>query len=121
MGEPMSIYDHDYSLISRNLSVSSVMSIHKYFDLVYSFKIVNGLLLSPELQDYFRRRDLAYSLRESRQSRFLEGHSRTNFHFFSAGCRLVRSWNDLPLELQECVDLGSFKFLAKGWAMCSYV
>ena len=85
----MSIYYRNYSLVSHNLSVSSIMSIRKYFDLVYSFQIVKGLLLSPELQGHLKRADFVYSLRESRQ--FLEGHSRTNFYFFSAGCRLIWS------------------------------
>ena len=114
----MAVYDHNYKEISNSFLVHSVMSVHRYFDIVVSFKVVNGFLLSPELSSLFHRCEVAYPLREGRW--FQERQSRTNFYFNSAGCRLIRLWNALPSQLRDCSDLGVLKCLARDWALTGY-
>ena len=117
-GMPMAVYDHDYSSISEVFFVHSIVSVHRYFDLVYAFKVVNGLLCSPDLLACFQRREVDYPLRVFRE--FHERQSRSNSHFHSAGSRLVRLWNELPVDARECVELRIFKLIARDWALEFY-
>lgn len=108
---PMSFCDHDYSDVSLVLAyTSSVCSLHSYSNAVYGFKILNGLLQSPELP-VFRQREVSYTLRLGRQ--FHEIQARTNFDFDSARCRMIRLLNLLPSELLECSNHGSFKHMGR--------
>ena len=107
----MAFHDHSYHNISSPFLIHSVASVHRYFDIIYSFKIEKGLLISPDLSALFLRCNCGYLLWDGRS--FLERQSRSNFQIHTAGCRLIREWNELPLELRQCPNLLPFKFLAK--------
>lgn len=59
----MSIYDHDYSDISRQLNLTIMELQHHLSDLMFSFKILNGFMMSPDKAQLCCSHEMGYSSR----------------------------------------------------------
>ena len=80
---------------------------HKVNDLVFTHKILHGLIICPKLNEKFVFRNVPYPIRDSRP--LLEHCSRSDYNFYSLINRCKRQWNTIPPELQICTNLTSFK------------
>jgi len=107
MGTPMSFDEHDYSQISTAVSLRSIDSLHRYYDLIIVFKSINGLFLSNDLFNIFKFRDTLYNVRNPRC--LVENISTSNCLFFASTNRLIRNWNLLPSDIRFLDNIFSFK------------
>lgn len=111
LGRPMRYDNHNYDWIMYALNIPSVESVHRYNDVVFTFKILRGLIAVSELRTLFTQRDLSYNLRAARILR--ESNSDTHFSFLTPVNRLRRLWNALPSNVQSIDSLLSFKQSAR--------
>ena len=63
--EPMSYLNHDYSELASRFEIPSLVSLRSYYDLVFLFKVLNGLVDSPQILSSFNFRVPGRLLRNS--------------------------------------------------------
>ncbi len=103
--------DHDYTEIANKYDLSSIKSLHVYYDVYFIKKVLSGLVKSDEVCNLFIRRTLPYDLR---QSNVLEQtFSSKNFVLNSASFKLKREWNSMPDEIKNMLKLSEFKSALK--------
>lgn len=103
----MAFDDHSYAVIARQLIVPTVNSKMEYFDVMFAFKVCQGIMDCPRLRDLFRPRSLPYRLRNPRF--FQESRARTNRSANFISNRLPRLLNDVGRAVGLDRDLVSFR------------
>ena len=59
----MSRLEHDYTPLASQFNLPTIHSLQQYHDHFLMFKILNGYILSPSVNNLFHDRQLAYNLR----------------------------------------------------------
>lgn len=100
----MTRFDHNYHGISVEFNIPTIKSVHDQLDVVWMWRIQNGLVKSPDLCDLFKPRNIPFNLRNptpfSTQSRSGKGYRRDDEHC-SAVPRLALAWSSLPQKLRD--------------------
>ena len=92
----------------KQLKLLTLASRRKYFDLIFLFKCNLGLC-DINLSDYLEPSgNTSYNLRNTECSYKIK-YARTNILKFSYFHRVIREWNDLPLNLRKTVSITNFK------------
>ena len=87
----MSKFDHDFHLISKKLNLPTVISIHKYNDMLLVWKILNGVMDIEDYSSIFKKRVSKYNLRYSKT--YFEISVKSNILTNFTTYRLIRHWN----------------------------
>ena len=105
----MNYFDHEYHNhnASVRFNIRTIESHQKVNDLVFTHKILHGLINCPQLNKKFVFRNVPYPIRDSRT--LLEHCSRSDYNFYSLINRCKRQWNTIPPEVQICTNPTSFK------------
>ena len=92
----------------KDLELLSLVSKRKYFDLIFLFKCRQGLC-EIEISNYLEPAvNASYKLRNTELCYKMK-QARTNALKFSYFQRIVKLWNDLPLNLRKCDSINTFK------------
>ena len=117
-GCPMPYVDHDYSPLMSRFNLLPLQLMHKYHDLLFTYKVLHGYTLSREVSDLFTMRTPQYQLRVFNV--ILEDTHGSSFTFNSPVPRLRRSWNSLPVTTQHATSIRRFKNVVLGSLYTSY-
>ena len=104
------IKDRPYRERLQEMNLLSLASRRLFMDLVFLFKCMMGLY-DLDLSYYLVSADSStckYNLRQTNYQ-FQIRYARTNVLKFSYFCRIVKSWNSLPLHLRKTESLNDFK------------
>jgi len=111
MGRPMRFDDHNYSVIASKYELSTIKSLHLYYDLFFVKKVLSGLIRSDDVISLFVRRVLPYDIRQSGE--LVQTFSSKNYVINSGSFKLRREWNGLSIDVRNSLKLSEFKIALK--------